>query len=139
MTNESLLLLGGWGTLGSIFGLVFSAIGAVTAGWRAHVRRTWVEWEAYQIEQAHETAIKIDAVIEDLHTLDRKVHYRHNIHCPKCGRFSRQAEGWPAGVSHCATHGLGTRTLTGGIPIVLTTTSSITIPTPEPVNLMIEQ
>jgi len=84
-------------------------------GWRWE--RAWVEHEAELIEQATVENGLVDA----LAVVARKVHYRHNIHCPQCGRFARQAEGLPAGVADCGVHGLGTHTppATGAIPVVL--------------------
>ncbi len=69
-----------------------------------------------------EEAEAIDDLVEEIRELDRKInHYRHNIHCPSCGRFARQAEGWPDGVAQCSLHGIGIRTgpPTGGIPIIV--------------------
>jgi hypothetical protein len=73
------------------------------------------------MEEVQDEAERINLVVDDLSALDRKVHYRHNVHCPVCGRFSRQAEGWPSGTADCGLHGIGIRTTpeTGSIPVIV--------------------
>lgn len=72
--------------------------------------RREVKWEAALEEHMAEVATEageLNGLIDEIHEWDRKRnHYRHNIHCPVCGRFSRQAEGWPGGVSDCKYHGI---------------------------------
>lgn len=40
----------------------------------------------------------------DLIVLDRRIHYRHNIHCPACGRFSCKMPDGVGGIL-CHQHG----------------------------------
>ena len=74
----------------------------------ALARESWGRHrEKKYMECAVEEAVELDVLIDEIREWDRKVnHYRHNIHCPVCGRFSRQAEGWPGGVSDCKLHGI---------------------------------
>lgn len=69
-----------------------------------------VKWEAALDEHMTEVtteAVELNDLIDEVREWDRKLnHYRHNIHCPVCGRFARQAEGWPGGVSDCKYHGI---------------------------------
>lgn len=121
MTLDIPITFGVWAAVMSFAGIVGSTIGATISGWRRHVDTLWSKYEAWQIEQDHETALAMEEVRTDLVALYRKIHYRHNIHCPRCGRFSRQAEGWPSGVADCGLHGLGIRTSpeTGAIPVII--------------------
>jgi hypothetical protein len=78
--------------------------------------------EEIELIEIIEEAVAIDELVEEIRELDRKVnHFRHNIHCPSCGRFARQAEGWPEGVAQCGLHGIALRTspYTGSIPIIV--------------------
>jgi len=67
-------------------------------------------------------AILGEAQVEDqirtaLVAVERKVHYRHNVHCPRCGRFAKQ---WQDGLVECRHHGLQLRVTapgTAAIPI----------------------
>lgn len=59
------------------------------------------------LAEEYEHALVEDEVREAIEEVVERVHhYRHNIHCPTCGRFSRQAVGWPAGTADCTHHGL---------------------------------
>lgn len=106
--------------------LAVLALGAAMVGFGFEVYDRVLDWRerralGLEVVVAHEEAIAIDGIIEDLKALDRKVHYRHNIHCPQCGRFARQAVDWPAGVSDCKVHGIKLRTIeapTGPIAIL---------------------
>jgi len=104
-------------------GAAVSAALATREARRYLLHRAWRRAEVEHLEMLHEQALAEDAVTTAVVELEQRVHrYRHNIHCPTCGRFSRQAEGWPEGVADCGLHGIGLRTLphTGSIPIVVT-------------------
>jgi hypothetical protein len=89
----------------------------------------WGEWrkaivagrskraEKRQLVEDHEIALEFDALVERLIELGHKVNYRYNIHCPCCGRFSRQE----LGMTDCSKCGLYARSepWTGSIPIQL--------------------
>lgn len=107
-----LIELGGWAMLLALIMVMFCLVYGLD---------TFDEWIAERRAQRAlmweiDEAIRIDAVIEDLKALDRKVHYRWNVHCPACGRFARQ----PAyGITECKVHGLMTTDLlTGAIDII---------------------
>lgn len=112
------------------------------------LRRWWLGKRWTRARERHELAViehamAIDEVVEDLAVLHRRVHYRHAIHCPTCGRFARQAEGYPSGIAHCALHGLGTRTppATGAIAVIVTEVHAslgVAFPEPPPVALPAE-
>lgn len=57
-------------------------------------------------------AYAINRVRDEVEAEYKKVHFRHNIHCPKCGRFAKQAEGWAEGMSDCRVHGIQARFMT---------------------------
>lgn len=46
----------------------------------------------------------------------RARNFRHNAHCPTCGRFARRLD---ENITHCARHGIVVRAATGPIPIIL--------------------
>jgi hypothetical protein len=79
-------------------------------------------------------AYELDALREDVEALYRKVHYRHNIHCPVCGRFAKRVEGFPDGVSDCKVHGVRMRTVeyTGMIDVEIRMVNRATVPPPTP-------
>lgn len=55
-------------------------------------------------------------VRSELSELYKQTHYRHNAHCPSCGRFARRID---AATTVCSRHGIQMRTVTGPISIVL--------------------
>lgn len=77
-------------------GVLASAQQLCIDGWIA-----WRRWLERGIEHQH--AVVEDELRDHLVELDRKLHYRHNIHCPKCGRFARAGES--EGASICKVHG----------------------------------
>lgn len=80
-------------------------------------------------------AIAIDHLIDEIREIDRKLnHYRHNVHCHSCGRFAKQAVGYPEGVADCSTHGIGIRSdpWTGSIPIIVQPLDELAIEVPSP-------
>jgi hypothetical protein len=108
VTLDEMLLPGGLVALGvALVAIVAATVGAIGSAVRWTRERRWNRAQEEHMVEVIDTAERIDAVVEDLHALDRKVHYRHNIHCPACGRFARQAEGFPAGVADCGLHGIG--------------------------------
>ena len=104
--------------LGLATSVGFGSVHAVRVG------RQWGQDRAEHkyIAEVQEYAIAYNDVIDAVVELDRKVnHYRHNVHCPSCGRFARQAPEWPPGVALCGVHGIGLRTTpqTGAVAIVV--------------------
>ena len=74
------------------------------------------------VNHDHELAMIEDSIRQELAVVEKKVHYRHNLHCPACGRFSRQAFEWPEGVTDCTVHGILLLTIalaTGPIPVIV--------------------
>lgn len=122
MNLDELALPGGLIALGvTLIVLLWAIVEGIRSAVRGRRERKWNLAQEEHMIEVIDTAERIDAVVEDLRALDRKVHYRHNIHCPKCGWFARQAEGWPPGVADCKAHGISLRTthaLTGPIEIV---------------------
>lgn len=89
-------------------GLVASVVGAA---------KELIDWLAArrEIAVAYELAIIEDGLRDALKELERKVRYRHNLHCPKCGRFAARVPGMPDNVTNCRYHGTWLRTSEGPI------------------------
>jgi hypothetical protein len=104
-------------------GFVVSCAYAVRSLRRWTLERAWHRHEQAHESEVVEVASEIDDLIAEIREWDRrKNHYRHNIHCPRCGRFSRQATEWPAGIADCGTHGvtgMHVELTTGTIPIIV--------------------
>jgi len=103
---------------GLVSAFVFGAVKSWSPFWRErHYARGWER----VVETDHELALIEDNLYNTLMEVEHVVHYRHNIHCPACGRFARQAEGFPASVADCNEHGVVARSEphTGAIPIIV--------------------
>jgi len=127
----------------AVFGALASTALAIRRG--IYATQDWLlrRSQGKQEVEMIETAIALNGVIDDLIALDVKVNrFRHNIHCPACGRFSRQAFEWPAGTADCKTHGIGLRTSewTNSIPItVLAVQLEVALtPVPETPSLVLD-
>lgn len=85
--------------------------------------------EARALIAAQEEATQLNELWDEVEREYRRVHYRHNIHCHTCGRFSRQAVGWPEGMADCGLHGITARTSerTGAVEIIITAPSAISL------------
>jgi hypothetical protein len=125
------------------FGLALALIVAASACgfWQLVDRIQTRRWNAAaerHLSETTEMAVAENLCIDALQVLEDKVHHwRHNVHCPDCGRFSRQAEGWPPGVSDCRYHGIRLRVNeldTGIIPIVVIAGDAVL--TPEPTSIL---
>lgn len=103
---------------------------------RKSLERRWASAREEHEVELQEEALALNEVVDELRELDRKInHFRHNVHCPSCGRFSKQAEGWPAGVADCSAHGIGLRTnslITGPIAIILQPLDEVAAELPPP-------
>lgn len=66
-----------------------------------------------EVAQAYEVAVIEDVLHEALVVVEEEIHnptpsYRHNIHCPTCGRFAKRVFGYD-NVVNCHKHGVTVR------------------------------
>jgi len=106
--------------------------GLMEAAWV--FKRWWflLTWQRH-LDDVETAAWAIHETREDVETLYRKIHYRHNIHCPACGRFAKRVPNLPEGVSDCKVHGVRMRTIeyTGMIDVEIRMVQMLELP-PEP-------
>lgn len=104
------------------------------ARWREHRRRQWDRARVAHLEAVEALAIANDVVRNELMVLEMPVpkppNYRHNLHCPTCGRFSARVTGLPDSVVECHAHGVVVRVMpvdwSGPIPIITAVAVPIT-------------
>jgi hypothetical protein len=109
MTDEIIFIVGIVALPIAILGIILSIISLL---WQAYTKRRDARAE---IIAAHEVAIVEDSIHERLITAEIEIHgpekvpnYRHNIHCPLCGRFSKRVFGLND-VVECSAHGVQVR------------------------------
>jgi hypothetical protein len=64
----------------------------------------------------------------DLLVLDQRIHYRHNVHCPACGRFSCKMPD-NVGGTICHVHGWVMKETKEGAPIITMTIDIVPVTT----------
>lgn len=105
-----------------------------------YATRELIDWIAQRRAEAIEQIVSEleSKLLQSLDTLSRKKNYRHNLHCPKCGRFAARVEGMPDQVTNCKHHGIWLRTPEGPVQLHLHTPSELTAQVEEPPPLAIE-
>lgn len=100
----------------ALAGALASSVGAAGDARRALAQRRARRDEARAWEQSRAQAQAIDGVKTDLMVMELEIkqdqevrNYRHNLHCPRCGRFARRIfPGENAAVS-CSVHAVQVR------------------------------
>lgn len=82
-----------------------------------------------ELVEAIEVAEVEDELRDVLIQVEQRVHYRHDVHCPVCGRFSRRVEGFPDQFSDCGEHGIQMRVglSTGPIQVIIQPADEMTL------------
>lgn len=106
-----MLLTGIAGLILALIGTIASGVGMSMMLSHSYRQRRAVRAEAQAYEIARETAEAVDGVRTDLLVLElevttKPVNYRHNVHCPACGRFARRALPESNLVVVCSAHDL---------------------------------
>lgn len=99
-----------WCLAFALLGILASMIGALTQATQALIRK-YHEHKARQAQQLEEVLNEaLDEVMVNVFfpKEPQVTNYRHNIHCPSCGRFSKRVWGSSL-VVECKVHGVEIR------------------------------
>lgn len=101
-TTEIALCIGALGLAG--LGIIFSIAGGISQA-ISHVRRRKYEAHTGEIQIIQST---LEQALDDQLYLEPPHRNRHNIHCPKCGRFAKRVLDHDD-ITDCKVHGVQVR------------------------------
>lgn len=145
---DDLLLLGAVG-MGLCLVMVFIAAHSLLEQWldyRAEIAEIMQELLAQERAEAIEE-VKVDLMVLELERTEPPRNWRHNLHCPRCGRFSRRVFPGDDTVVECAAHSVQVRwkdipvswqeqiLLVGEevVPVTTSPVSVVAVAAPEPI------